>query len=62
MHIGLWIANKKYEFHFSMGWYRGSEFVLFDFSILDLSVSGSIPLLQIHIAKFEIYFSLERKD
>lgn len=54
MTLSIWLEGKKYKFSVDFGWFKGNEFMLFDFKILNFYSRGSLCLVQLQIAKFII--------
>ncbi len=54
MTLSIWLEGKKYRFAVDFGWFKGNEFMLFDFQLLNFYSTGSLCLVQLQIAKFII--------
>lgn len=58
--MGMYFNSHKWEFSFSVGWYRGSEWKLVRLSVLEVIDPTSLIVFELEILKFDIYIGLAK--
>ena len=53
LELHVWLRHRHYTISFEGGWFRGNEFCLFDFRLLNIYDGGMI-IIALQIAKFII--------
>jgi len=51
LELHIWLLPRHYKIYFEGGWFRGSEFYLFDFHLLNI-YDGGMTIISLQIAKF----------